>query len=222
VIVQIYGVTTTEDARLVGDHGPDHVGIVLDEGIETWDQVDEATAKEIAAALAGTTVIGLSLSTDPGRIARTVAVLAPDIVNRARAADYLEPKTVSALRRQLAPVKMMVTVPVRGPEAVDVARRFAGCCDYLLADTVHPTTGVVGATGRVHDWSISARIVQAVEVPVILAGGLGPENVVEAIERVRPAGVDSETRTSREDDPRRKDGDKVRRFIQLARAWERG
>jgi phosphoribosylanthranilate isomerase len=79
-------------------------------------------------------------------------------------------------------------------------------------------TGVVGASGLVHDWSVSASVVAAVDVPVFLAGGLGPENVVAAIERVRPAGVDSETRTSRDGDRRRKDPDRVRRFIELARS----
>ena len=76
---------------------------------------------------------------------------------------------------------------------------------------------MVGATGHTHDWSLSAALVAAVERPVILAGGLGPENVLEAIERVRPAGVDSETRTSRADDRRRKDPDRVRRFIETAK-----
>lgn len=79
-------------------------------------------------------------------------------------------------------------------------------------------SGVVGATGLVHDWTISAAITGAVRAtPVILAGGLGPENVAEAIERVGPAGVDSETRTSLTADRRRKDLAKVRAFIDHAR-----
>jgi phosphoribosylanthranilate isomerase len=57
---------------------------------------------------------------------------------------------------------------------------------------------------------------------VILAGGLGPDNVIEAIRRTRPAGVDSETRTSRDDDRRRKDPERVRLFIQRARAAGEG
>jgi len=65
---------------------------------------------------------------------------------------------------------------------------------------------------------VSRRIVERVPVPVILAGGLGPDNVVEAIRQTRPAGVDSETRTSRDDDRRRKDPERVRVFIQRARA----
>jgi phosphoribosylanthranilate isomerase len=75
----------------------------------------------------------------------------------------------------------------------------------------------VGATGLVHDWDLSAAVVASVGRPVLLAGGLGPHNVRQAIERVRPAGVDSETRTSKESDRRRKDLEKVRAFIDTAR-----
>lgn len=64
----------------------------------------------------------------------------------------------------------------------------------------------------------SIRIVTSAQRPVILAGGLGPDNVADAIAQVRPAGVDSETRTSSDSDRRRKDLAKVERFIDLARA----
>ena len=86
--------------------------------------------------------------------------------------------------------------------------------DWLLLDTEHSETGVVGASGQVHDWSWSRAAVEAVDVPVILAGGLGPDNVAAAIEAVRPAGVDSETHTGRDDDRRRRDPEKVRRFME--------
>ena len=64
---------------------------------------------------------------------------------------------------------------------------------------------------------MSRQIVAAVDTPVILAGGLGPENVLDAISVVGPAGVDSETRTSTDADRRRKDGERVRQFIERAR-----
>lgn len=220
MLVQIYGITTLDDARIVRDMRPDHVGVVLDEGIDTWDRVDEPTAVAIVSALRPVRVVALSLSTDPTRITRTVGALRPDVVHLARAADGMDPTTVAALRRDLHPVEMMVTVPVRGPEAVDLARWLAPCSDYLLLDTADPYSGVVGATGHVHDWAVSAEVVSAVDVPVVLAGGLGPENVAEAIRRVRPAGVDSETRTSRADDRRRKDVEKVRRFVEIARSFD--
>jgi phosphoribosylanthranilate isomerase len=218
VLVQIYGITTLADARLVADMKPDHVGVVVDEGIETWDSVDEATAAAIVAALDGVRVVALSLSADPDRMLRTVELLRPEVLHLARVAERLTPAEVGAVRRLIAPVELMVTIPVRGAESVAVAQAFAPSADYLLVDTADPASGVVGATGLAHDWSVSAGIVAEVDVPVVLAGGLGPDNVTEAIERVRPAGVDSETRTSHDHDRRRKDPEKVRRFIALARA----
>ena len=68
-----------------------------------------------------------------------------------------------------------------------------------------------------HDWTISRRIVELVRTPVILAGGLGPDNVADAIRAVRPAGVDSKTKTDR-DGSHAKDLGRVRRFRDAARA----
>jgi phosphoribosylanthranilate isomerase len=112
----------------------------------------------------------------------------------------------------------MLTVPVHGADALPVAQRLVSSADYLLLDTKHPETGIVGATGRTHDWTISAAIVGALDAPVVLAGGLGPGNVRDAIAAVKPFGVDSETRTSTDADRRRKDMTKVEEFVALARA----
>src|SRR5262249_18929541 len=192
MLVQIYGITTPEDAALVGRLGPDHIGVVLDEGFGTWDHVDLPTARAIMAAIPeGVVRVALALATNPDRISRTIALLGAQIVHLARAVDGMTPEAVPALRERVAAVRGMTTGPVRGPEAVEVARRFSHCSDYVLLDTADPESGIVGATGLTHDWTISAAIVRAVDVPVILAGGLGPENVAEAIRTVRPAGVDS-------------------------------
>ncbi len=218
MIVQVYGITTPEDAAAVAALGPDHVGVVLDEGVDTWDSVDLATARAITAELRGhVRVVALSLSTKPDRIRRTVEELDAEIVHLARAVGGIAPDRLAKLREQLAPVQVMTTIPVRGSDAVDAAREYAACSDWLLLDSADPDTDVVGATGHVHDWTHSAAIVHAVDVPVILAGGLGPENVRAAIQQVRPAGVDSETRTSLVDDRRRKDLDAVERFVEIAR-----
>ncbi len=217
VIVQIYGVTTVADAALVADLAPDNVGVVLDERIETWDSVDEATMRQIVPELTGCRVVALSLATDPDRVLRTVEAVTPQVLHLARAVGGLGTDAVADIRAAIAPVEVMVTIPVRGPEAIDGARAFAAVSDSLLLDSAHPETGIVGASGHTHDWSWSRAVVEAVDVPVLLAGGLGPHNVRDAIDTVHPAGVDSETHTSRMDDRRRKDPDKVRRFIELAR-----
>ena len=217
VFVQIYGITTTQDAAAVDRLGPDSIGVVLDEGVQTWDSVDAETAREIVSSITKSRLVALSLSTDADRILATVKAVGPDIVHLARA-DKIDDATLQWIRAKVEPAQLMLTVPVDGPDAVDVARRLSEMADCLLLDTKHPDTGVVGATGHVHDWSISADIVNTLDIPVVLAGGLGPDNVRDAITAVRPFGVDSETRTSLDTDRRRKDMTKVEAFISLARA----
>jgi|HubBroStandDraft_6_1064221.scaffolds.fasta_scaffold01524_6 phosphoribosylanthranilate isomerase len=217
VFVQVYGITTTEDAAEVDRLRPDSVGVVLDEGVPTWDSVDADTARAIVTALPHVRVVALSLSTDPDRILATFKTIGPDIVHLARA-DAIDDATLQRIRAKIEPAQLMLTVPVDGPDAIDVARRLSEVGDCLLLDTKHPDTGVVGASGHTHDWSVSADIVNTLDIPVVLAGGLGPENVRDAISAVRPFGVDSETRTSLESDRRRKDIAKVESFIFLARS----
>jgi phosphoribosylanthranilate isomerase len=221
VITQVYGITTQDDAAGVAALAPDHVGVVLEEGYGTWDAVDVTTARAIVAELANVTVVALSLSLDADEIVRTVDTVGAGIAHVVRVTDRWHPDDVAALRERLAPRRLMCTIGVRDSTTLDVASRFDGTCDFLLLDTAHPSTGVVGATGVTHDWSCSARVVASVSTPVVLAGGLGPENVTDAIAAVGPAGVDSETRTSRDDDGRRKDLAKVERFLALARAGAR-
>ena len=217
MFVQIYGITTPEDAAAVDRLGPDSVGVVLDEGVPTWDAVDADMARAIVKALPHVRVAALSLSTDPDRILATVKALGPDIVHLARA-DAIDDATLQRIRAKVEPAQLLLTVPVDGPGALDTARRLSEVGDSLLLDTKHPDTGVVGATGHTHDWGISADIVNSLDITVVLAGGLGPENVRDAIAAVRPFGVDSETRTSQDEDRRRKDIAKVEEFISLARA----
>lgn len=218
MFVQIYGITCIEDARAVDALGPDSIGIVLDEGYEAWDQLDVGTARAVAAVVTQSKLVVASLTPEPDGIVPTYETLRPAIVHLARAGDMKE-RALEEVRSRVAPAELMATVPVRDAEGtVALARRLAPLVDYLQLDTVAADTGLVGATGAVHDWSISAAVVAAVTTPVLLSGGLGPDNVAEAIERVQPFGVDSETRTSREDDRLRKDIDKVEEFIARARA----
>jgi phosphoribosylanthranilate isomerase len=216
VIAQVYGITTVDDARLVAALGADHVGVVPETTPENWDGVTVEEANAILAVLTGVTTVVLSLGTTPDAVVATARSVPGDVVHVVRT-DVLGADGVAAVHTELArPV--MATVGVDGPDAVARATELAGVADYLLLDSRHPGTGVVGASGHTHDWSISAAIVQHVDRPVILAGGLGPDNVEAAMARVLPWGVDSETRTSRDDDRRRKDPERVRRFVELAHA----
>ena len=109
----------------------------------------------------------------------------------------------------------MRSVPVTGQESIAIAQSYDGIADMILLDSYRALDDQIGALGVTHDWSISRRIVEAVRIPVILAGGLGPDNVRDAIGCVRPAGVDSKTKTDRHGS-HAKDIELVRRFRQAA------
>ena len=86
----------------------------------------------------------------------------------------------------------MQVIHVGGDESVGEAVAVAPLVDAILLDSGNPALAVkeLGGTGRTHDWTVSRRIRESVAVPVWLAGGLGAHNVVDAIARVRPHGVD--------------------------------
>jgi phosphoribosylanthranilate isomerase len=108
---------------------------------------------------------------------------------------------------------------VRGESVDDLAAevaRFHPVVDAFITDTYDPTTGRSGATGKTHDWGVSRRLVDLSPKPVILAGGLTPENVRAGILRVHPAGVD--VHTGVEGPEGRKVRTRVEHFVAEARA----
>lgn len=104
----------------------------------------------------------------------------------------LPPGTLSATRERLPGISLIQVVHVTGPEALSKAALAGAEADALLLDSGNPAlaTQELGGTGRVHDWILSAEIVRASPVPVILAGGLNTQNVANAIRQVRPYAVD--------------------------------
>ncbi len=116
-----------------------------------------------------------------------------------------------ALKPGLQVVKSLIVRDDNLAELETCVAVFAPHVDGFITDTFDPVSGASGATGRTHDWDISRRLVELSPRPVILAGGLTPENVAQAIEAVRPAGVDAHTGVEGEHD--RKDPDRVRAFV---------
>jgi phosphoribosylanthranilate isomerase len=97
-----------------------------------------------------------------------------------------------AIRAALNRVTIVQVIHVTGEDSIGHAVEAAKTADALLLDSGNPSLGVkeLGGTGRRHDWSVSRKIVEETKVPVYLAGGLNASNVREAIETVRPYGVD--------------------------------
>lgn len=107
-----------------------------------------------------------------------------------------------ATLKKMVPMRLVATVAAK-PGILDHARRMAEVADAILLDSLEE--GKLGGTGTVHDWNLSADLVRQVDLPVILAGGLKPENVAAAIKTVRPYAVDvsSGVETDGEKDPKK-------------------
>jgi phosphoribosylanthranilate isomerase len=133
-------------------------------------------------------------------------------VNTLQLCDRVARDVHRELRERLPGVSIVQVIHVAGEDSYEEALRVAPQVDALLLDSGNQNLTVkeLGGTGRTHDWRVSRRIVEASPVPVFLAGGLRPENVAEAIESVRPFGLDvcSGVRTNG-----RLDAEKLKRFF---------
>lgn len=113
-------------------------------------------------------------------------------VNTLQLVDRVPVPVLWELRQRLPGVALVQVVHVVDRGALEEAEAVAPHVDAILLDSGNPAAEVreLGGTGRTHDWEISREIVEASTRPVYLAGGLGPDNAADAIERVRPFGID--------------------------------
>jgi phosphoribosylanthranilate isomerase len=113
-------------------------------------------------------------------------------VNTIQICDRLTQGSYQDLRDALPGISLVQVVHVTGPEAVDEAIAVAPHVDAILLDSGNQSLAIkeLGGTGRTHDWTLSRKIREAIEVPLFLAGGLNPSNVAAAIREVQPFGID--------------------------------
>lgn len=222
-LIQIYAFTDPDQARRAAAAGVDHVGFVAGRYGLVHGELSFPEARALVEALGSRArPVALTMAKRVFEILRMVEAVRPEIVHVSTDPHEVDVDDLGRLRADLpAGTALMKAVPVLGAASLAWAQRFAEVCDWLLLDTKVPGLPGVGATGQTHDWSWSRRIVEAVRCPVILAGGLRPENVGRAIRRVRPAGVDSNTGTNLAGDPVRKDFLRIRAFVEAVRRADR-
>lgn len=216
--VQIYSLTSVADAVAVADAGADLIGVVVADPRSVPEGLDYRTAREVLrAAQPRAIAVALTLRTDPDEICAMVEAVRPQILHIAAA--VVSPEECDEIREQVAPVKVMRTIGVRGPEAIRWADIYQQAADYILLDTfAGATVQAAGGSGQPHDWTISKRVVERSRIPVVLAGGLSDANVKDAIQAVRPWGVDSFTQTDLPGQRGRKDLTRVKAFIEAVRS----
>jgi len=199
--------------------GVDHIGFIAGRYGLVHGELTFEEARRMVDALHGQARrVALTMATEVDEILRMAQAVGPDIIHISTDALTVGFAEMGELKKHLpSTMKIMKAVPVEDNNSLDLAISFAPVSDYLLLDTKIPGLPGVGATGRTHDWKVSRQIIEAVDIPVILAGGLTPENVSEAIRIVTPAGVDSNTATNLPGNPVEKDMERVRQFVEAVR-----
>jgi phosphoribosylanthranilate isomerase len=197
MLVQIFEVQTPEEAAALARLGVDHIGVLVGDGAFPRELSIARTKAIFAAVPVGHKRVALSLSANLEEVARVVEETMPDIVQVQAEIEDFSVAMTRALKTRFPQIPIMRAVPVIDEASVEVARSYLGVADFLLLDSYDLGARQFGALGRVHDWTLSRRIVDEVGIPVILAGGLGSDNVAAAIAAVRPEGVDSKTKTDR-------------------------
>jgi phosphoribosylanthranilate isomerase len=207
--VKICGVQSIEDALACVSAGADAIGMLVDVKI---------SPRCISAAKAKTIVAGLPPFVTP------VIVMMPSSAEEVAEAGRLvrpgaiqlhgeeSPEMLRQIRSRLPWARLIKTIHVGSGGEIEKARAYEGCADAILLDTLSPS---YGGTGKAHDWAVSAEIIKSLDMPVLLAGGLSPANVAEAVGKARPFAVDVSSGV--ENGHRRKDPQKVKEFIARAK-----
>lgn len=199
--VKVCGLTRVEDAALAVSLGADALGFIL------WPSSPRATTPEAVRAItrelpALPVRVGVFVNASPTEVARAVEIAGLDVAQLhgdERVEDYrdLAPRVIKSVHltsdESVAAAEALPSAVVPLVDAVDVVRR--------------------GGTGEKADWTLAARL--AAKRPILLAGGLTPENVAAAVRGVRPWGVD--VSSGIEDRPGIKNADRMRAFFRSVR-----
>ena len=218
MIIQIYEVTTPAEARALGAMGVDHIGVLVGDGSFPREQTIDKAGEIFAAIPSESKASLLSLSDDVDLIARITAALLPNILHLGAAPEHLSPAQLRTLKAEFPQVSLMRSIPVVDESSIALARSYDGIVDWLLLDSYESGDRQIGALGVTHNWELDRRIIESVRIPTIIAGGLGLENVQDAICVARPTGVDSKTKTDKNDGTHTKDLQKVLAFVTAARS----
>jgi len=187
--VKICCISSIEEAKLVIKYGASAIGLVS-EMPSGPGPIPEELIEEIAATIPPS--ISSFLLTSKQDVDSIIKQQRKTKVNTIQIVDRLIEGTCYDLKKALPGISIVQVIHVTGEESVEEAIEVSGSVNAILLDSGNQSLKIkeLGGTGRVHDWEISRRIVDKVKAPVFLAGGLKPDNVLEAVDKVRPFGID--------------------------------
>ncbi len=215
--VKICGVKSAKDIALAVECGADAIGLITEVPVNSPRKIDSQTALELASKVPVFVDSVLVMMPENGNEALDlIRKIKPNVV---QIHSDIPAEEIEIIRNNCQQkIIKTFTIPVG---EIDIADKMlediysltdTGIIDAILLDS--GKADAVGGTGEIHDWSVSSQIVENTNIDVMLAGGLKPENVREAVEQVRPFAVD--TASGIETDGK-KDPAKICRFIREAR-----
>ena len=187
--VKICCIKSVDEAAMAVQYGASAIGLVS-EMPSGPGPIPESSITEISSTVPpGVATFLLTSLTDTREIIEQQRRCR---TNTIQLTDRLKTGTYAQLRAALPGVNIVQVIHVMGEDAIKAAMEVASDVHAILLDSGNPNLREkeLGGTGRIHDWGVSRRIRKGVNVPVILAGGLRPDNVADAIRNVKPYAVD--------------------------------
>ena len=202
--VKICCISSTDEARMAIKFGASALGLVANmpsgPGVITDEEI--LTIAKIVPPTISTFMLTSETSAD-----EIIKHHLRTLTNTIQIVDELKEGTYEKIREALPTIKIVQVIHVVNEKTIDEAIKISYSVDALLLDSGNPNLEIkeLGGTGRVHNWTLSRKIVEQSKVPVFLAGGLTSENVRQAIDQVQPFGLDlcSGVRTDKKLDPRK-------------------
>ncbi|MGB7293379.1 MAG: phosphoribosylanthranilate isomerase [Thermodesulfobacteriota bacterium] len=217
--IQVAGVIDEEEARMLIDCGVRFIGFPLKLSSDEEDLSENMTANIIRNFPTAVCGILITYLRDAADISVLCKFVGTNIVQVHGEIDESQLTKLRKISPNLLIIKSLIVKDDNMVELEGKMKIFGPYVDAFLTDTYDPLTGAYGATGKTHNWEISRKLVEMSPKPIILAGGLTPNNVYGAIIGVRPSGVDVHTGVEQKDG--RKSRELVNVFISEAkRAFE--
>ncbi len=211
VKIKLCGFTREDDVKEAVSLGVDFIGFIIDVPIGTPRSITLARAVELDRLVPDDVKSVAVLMPKTASEVRIVAKsLRPD---RIQLHGHESPAFIEEIRDSVS-CQLIKALPANTDESVTEAKAYADLVDYVLIDT--KLGDKIGGTGQPHDWDVSKKIKHAITpTPLFLSGGLDPDNVAAAVERVAPYAVDAASGI--EGPPGRKDHAKMHAFVQAVR-----
>ncbi len=187
--VKICCIASIAEAWMAIDQGASAIGLVSAMPSGPGPIEEDLIAKIAAVVPPGVASFLLTCKQDVASIVDQQRRLG---VNTIQICDRLVEGSYADLRTALPGISLVQVIHVTGEESVEEAQSIAPQVDAILLDSGNQSSQVkeLGGTGRVHDWSLSLKIRESIDVPLFLAGGLNADNVADAIRTVQPFGID--------------------------------